>query len=124
MNYSKRTDCFKCHLAKPEDTGDFENRLHSSKDLSVMDTRQLDIVLLTLLRVSDTVCVEPYYSGHNLTFVMHVVLVSMVTSLISLSSSNSVRDGDWTCSSCGGNNFSRRIDCYRCKTAKPAVEAW
>lgn len=27
--------------------------------------------------------------------------------------------GDWFCPSCAANNFARRIDCFRCGTAKP-----
>ncbi|KAI7903444.1 uncharacterized protein BX663DRAFT_506532 [Cokeromyces recurvatus] len=32
--------------------------------------------------------------------------------------SKDVRDGDWTCDSCGANNFSRRNDCFKCHTQK------
>ncbi|KAF7727786.1 hypothetical protein EC973_007017 [Apophysomyces ossiformis] len=29
------------------------------------------------------------------------------------------REGDWDCSSCGANNFSRRSECFKCGTARP-----
>ena len=31
---------------------------------------------------------------------------------------NFFRDGDWNCLKCGGNNFSRRTFCFKCKTPK------
>eukprot|EP00747_Dinoflagellata_sp_TGD_P186029 gnl/TRDRNA2_/TRDRNA2_42854_c0_seq1.p1 gnl/TRDRNA2_/TRDRNA2_42854_c0~~gnl/TRDRNA2_/TRDRNA2_42854_c0_seq1.p1 ORF type:complete len:237 (+),score=13.69 gnl/TRDRNA2_/TRDRNA2_42854_c0_seq1:130-840(+) len=31
-----------------------------------------------------------------------------------------VLPGDWECPKCGGNNYSRRTDCFRCGTPKPA----
>ena len=30
-----------------------------------------------------------------------------------------IRDGDWECSDCKNINFSRRMECNRCKTPKP-----
>lgn len=33
-----------------------------------------------------------------------------------------VRPGDWLCS-CGFNNFSNRIDCYKCKSPKPMQQS-
>ena len=28
------------------------------------------------------------------------------------------RDGDWDCSACGANNYSRRTECFKCRTPK------
>mmetsp|Transcript_88374 Transcript_88374/g.279661 ORF Transcript_88374/g.279661 Transcript_88374/m.279661 type:complete len:137 (-) Transcript_88374:55-465(-) len=30
------------------------------------------------------------------------------------------RPGDWSCSSCGMNNFARRTECFKCGTPKPS----
>ena len=32
------------------------------------------------------------------------------------------RPGDWTCPSCGANNFARRTECFKCNTRKPDEE--
>ena len=29
---------------------------------------------------------------------------------------------DWLCPKCNGHNYSRREDCYKCKTAKPGAK--
>ncbi|KAI9289284.1 hypothetical protein BC943DRAFT_376566 [Umbelopsis sp. AD052] len=29
------------------------------------------------------------------------------------------RDGDWTCPTCNGNNFSRRTECFKCNASRP-----
>mmetsp|Transcript_42120 Transcript_42120/g.80572 ORF Transcript_42120/g.80572 Transcript_42120/m.80572 type:complete len:161 (+) Transcript_42120:59-541(+) len=31
-----------------------------------------------------------------------------------------IRPGDWSCSSCGMNNFARRTECFKCGTPKPS----
>ena len=33
-----------------------------------------------------------------------------------------VRPGDWSCPSCGINNFASRIKCFKCGTPKPGTE--
>jgi len=105
LNYSRRTDCFKCHLPKPRSYNSSNNRSHQPS--YPVEQR------INMSRIRSPTPERGYRQRSPIRFNPGAI-PERAPDVDPLTG-----EAEWPCPVCGVSNFYKRFDCYRCFEKKP-----